>query len=376
MKGKNSLLAAGSLIGTIIGAGVFGIPYIVAKSGVLTSLFYFLILGSLVLLLHLFFGEIVLRTGEKHRLVGYAQYYLGKKAKILVTISVIFGTIGALLAYVILGGEFLKIIFPYPLSVVQFSLILWAILSLFVFWGIKSIAPFELLMNIGLFGAFFLIFLFCFPKIEPSNFVLADKNYLFLPFGIFLFSLIGWNAVPEVERILIKKKNLKKVIFWAIIISTVFYFLFGLVISGVTGLQTTKEPFLGLLPFLGRKIIILGGIFGLFAVSTSFLILANYLKNTFFLDYRLPYFLSFFLATFLPLSLFLAGIREFIIVIAFVGTFVGLIEGIVISLIYRRAKKIGKRIPEYSLKIPNFLIYLTIIILIFGTLSQIIYYFR
>ena len=82
-----------------------------------------------------------------------------------------------------------------------------------------------------------------------------------------------------------------------------------------------------------------------------------------------------FLASFLPLGLFLAGIREFIAVIAFVGTFVGLIEGIVIALIYKKVKKIGERIPEYSLKIPNFLIYLTILILILGTLSQIIYYF-
>ena len=114
MKGKNSLLAVGSLIGTIIGAGVFGIPYVVAKSGILISLFYFLILGALVLFLHLCLGEVVLRTKEKHRLVGYTEKYLGKKAKILVTISVIIGTVGALLVYIILGGDFLKIIFPVP----------------------------------------------------------------------------------------------------------------------------------------------------------------------------------------------------------------------------------------------------------------------
>ena len=231
-------------------------------------------------------------------------------------------------------------------------------------------------MNIGLFGVFILIFVFSFSRIESYNFVLASKNYLFLPFGIFLFSLIGWNAVPEVEKILIKKKNLKKVIFWAIILSIIFYFLFGLIISGVTGSQTTKEPFEALLPFLGRKIIILGGIFGLLAVSTSFLILANYLKNTLRFDYHLPYFLSFFLAVFLPQILFLIGIREFITIIAFVGTFIGLIEGIMIILIYKRAKKIGERVPEYSLKIPNILIQTAVIILILGTFSQIIYYFK
>ncbi|GAI42817.1 unnamed protein product, partial [marine sediment metagenome] len=149
----------------------------------------------------------------------------------------------------------------------------------------------------------------------------------------------------------------------------------GLILSGVSGENTTKEVFEGLLPFLGSKIIVLGGIFGLFAVSTSFLVLANYLKNTLIFDYRFPYLSAFFLIAFLPLVLFLAGLREFITVIAFVGTFVGLIEGIVITLIYKRIKKLGQRTPEYSLKIPRFLIYFIILVLVLGTISQIIYYF-
>ncbi|GAI43578.1 unnamed protein product, partial [marine sediment metagenome] len=110
-------------------------------------------------------------------------------------------------------------------------MISWVILSFFVFLGIRSIASIELLMNVGLFTAFILIFVFSFPKIEASNFILADKAYLFLPFGVFLFSLIGWNAVPEIEKILTKKKNLKKVIFSGLTITAVFYFIFGLILE-------------------------------------------------------------------------------------------------------------------------------------------------
>ena len=133
MRDKSSVLALASLIGTIIGAGVFGIPYVMAKSGIIFCLFYFLILGAAALFLHLFFGEIVLRTKKKHRLIGYTEKYLGGRAKILVSFSTIIGTIGALLAYIILGGNFLKIIFPASLSSLQFSLILWVALSFFVF---------------------------------------------------------------------------------------------------------------------------------------------------------------------------------------------------------------------------------------------------
>jgi tyrosine-specific transport protein len=375
MRDKSSVLALASLIGTIIGAGVFGIPYVMAKSGILFCLFYFLVLGAVVLFLHLFFGEVILRTKQKHRLVGYTEKYLGKKAKILIAFSTIFGTIGALLTYIILGGHFLKLIFPLSLSTFQFSLLLWVILSFFVFFGMKSIAWIQLLMNAGFFGAVLLIFLYGFPKIDIGNFILANPKYIFLPYGVILFSLVGWNAVPEIETILIKKKNLKKVIFWAIAISLSFYFLFGLFINGLTGQNTTQEALEGLIPILGQKIMILGGIFGFFVISTSFLILANYLKNTLIFDYRFPFLLAFVLAVFSPLVLFLIGIKEFIWIIAFVGTFMGLIDGIAIILIYKKAKKQGDKIPEYSLRIPQYLPYLIMIVLTFGAIIQAIYYF-
>ena len=371
---KNFILAVASLIGTIIGAGVFGIPYVMAKSGILFCLFYFLILGATVLLLHLFFGEVVLRTKQKHRLVGYAEKYLGKKAKALAAFATIFGTIGALLVYIILGGHFLKLIFPLSVSSFQLSLFLWVVLSFFIFLGMKSIAWVQLLMNAGFLGAVLLIFFYSFPKIDMGNFVLADPKYIFLPYGVILFSLVGWNAIPEIETILVKKKDLKRVILWAIAISLSFYFLFGLFISGLTGQNTTPEAFEGLVSVLGQKIIILGGIFGLFAISTSFLILGNYLKNTLIFDYRFPYLSAFFIATFSPLLLFLSGVREFIWVIAFVGTFIGLIEGTMIVLVYKKAQKQGDKIPEYNLKIPRYIPYFVMIVLVLGAIAQTIYY--
>jgi len=374
MSDKTPLLAAASLIGTIIGAGIFGIPYVMAKSGVLFCLFYFLILGVVVITLHLLYGEIVLRTKGKHRIVGYAERYLGKKAKSVIAVPAILAAVGALLAYLILAGHFLNIIFP-SLTPLQLSLISWVVLSLFVFWGIKSIAWSELFMGIGFFAVIFLIFFFSFPKIDSGNFILANKSYIFLPYGVILFSLIGWNAIPEIEGILTNKRNLKKVILGSLMIILGFTFLFGLIISGVTGGATTKEAFQGLVPFLGHKIMILGGIFGLLAVATSFLVIGNYLKNTLHFDYKFPYALSFAMACFTPLILFLVGFKEFILVIGFVGVLLGLVEGIAITLIYQKAKKRGERTPAYSLKIPRPLIYFTIAILIFGTVSYLLGFF-
>jgi tyrosine-specific transport protein len=374
MKIKNTILASGTLIGSIIGAGIFGIPYVLAKSGILLSLAYFIVLTLVVLLLHLSLGEISLRTKEKHRLVGYAGKYLGKKAKLISGFSVIFGTVGSLLSYIILAGSFLSLILPFSVSSFNWSIFFWGIMSFFVYLGIKSIAKIETLLNTILFGAFFLIFALSLPEVKLVNYSLFNGKYFLLPFGIVLFSLVGWNAVPEVEAILVKKRKLKQVIVFSTLIAAVFYFIFGLIISGVTGQQTTQEAFQGLLPFLGRKIIVLGGIFGLLAVSTSFLVLANYLKNTLVFDYRFPYFFAFSFASLAPLLLFLGGIREFISVIAFVGAFVGLIDGTIITLSLWKAKQLKERQPEYSLSIPRVLTFLTIAVLALGAVSQIIYY--
>ena len=370
---KNCIFALASLIGTVIGAGVFGIPFVMAKSGVLTCAFYFLILGSVVLLLHLFLGEVVLRTKGRHRLVGYAEKYLGKKAKALITFSTIVGASGSLLAYIILGGKFASLILPNTLSLFAWSFIIWAVLSFLVLLGIKSISSVELFMNIGLFAVIILVFVFSFSKINVVNFTLPRTANLFFPFGIIMFSLIGISAIPEITGILKKKKNLKKIIITASIITVCFAFLFGLIVSGVTGVNTTDEPFQGLLPFLGQKIIILGGIFGLLAVSTSFLIIANHLKNVFRFDYKMPYFPAFIIACFIPIILFLIGIKQFIPVIGVVGTFIGLVEGTAIVLIYRKAKKQGRKIPAYSLKTPKVLLYLMVAILAAGAIVQIIY---
>ena len=103
------LLALSTLIGTIVGAGIFGLPYVISKSGVIPGIFYFLLLGGSVMLLHLLFGEICLRTGEKHRLMGYASMYLGGWARTLAALATIAGSVGALLVYIIFGGDFLVI---------------------------------------------------------------------------------------------------------------------------------------------------------------------------------------------------------------------------------------------------------------------------
>jgi len=381
MADKKFFLASSVLVGTIIGAGVFGIPYVISKSGVGPGFFYFLILGGAVLLIHLFFGEIVLRTKEKHRLIGYSQIYLGNWGKILITISTILGTVGVLLVYIILGGNFLKILFSPWLNLDSFYLSLFFALSLayFIFRGIKLVAPTELLTNFIFFLIIFFIFCFALPKINFQNFSLVNIPNLFLPYGVILFALAGWTAIPEIGEILQgakERKLYKKVIISAILITIFLYLFFVLAVVGVSGNQTSPEALQGLTPFLGEKIIFFGALAAVITLADSFLVIGLYLRNALNYDYNFPKFWASIIACFFPLILFLIGFRGFIETIGFVGTLLGVIEGIVIILIFNRAKISGDRQPEYSLKIPQILIYFLIAMFIFGAIAQVFYYLK
>jgi tyrosine-specific transport protein len=153
-------------------------------------------------------------------------------------------------------------------------------------------------------------------------------------------------------------------------ISAVFYILFGILVAGVSGRNTSADALSGLIPFLGSKIVFFGVLAGLITIADSFLILALYLRNTLVRDLKFPKIPAFLIACGSPLILFLLGFRNFINTIGFVGTIIGAVEGIIIILIFKNAKKLGDREPEYSLKIPSMLLYFLMAIFILGAVFQ------
>ena len=368
---KNFYSAIATLIGTIVGVGIFGIPYVVAKSGFLPGLLFLFVLGGAVLLLHLFYGEIVLRTPGKHRFVGYAQRYLGQWGKKLTTFTSVFTIYGALLAYTIVGGKFLATIFGH--SDFIWSLLFFAICSLAVFFGLRVITKMEILMSLFLILVIVLIFIKGWPVIKLNNLATLNWPYFFLPYGVILWAAGGWAAIPEMKEIFKRNSRLfKKAIIWGTLLPIFLYGLFVLTVVGVTGSQTSPEAISGLVQVLENRTIILGAIFGLLAVATSFLVLGLCLKKIFWYDYKINKHLAWALTCSVPLIAYLLHLRDFIAVIGFLGAALVGLEGILLVLIYQRAKKLGQRQPEYSLKLPPIIGYGLILIFALGIIYQII----
>ncbi|KKU86731.1 MAG: hypothetical protein A2667_02185 [Candidatus Wildermuthbacteria bacterium RIFCSPHIGHO2_01_FULL_47_27] len=378
-KNQKYLFAFAIIVGTTVGAGIFAIPYVIFRAGIIPGLFYFILLGGAVLLLHILFGEVVLRTDGHHRLIGYAQIYLGSRWKILATFSNVIGIVGALLVYIIIGGEFMRNIFLPLRDIPSFywALFFWFILSTFIFRGIKLIAPMEVAMNAVFIIIIFLIFIIAIPKFNIQSAPLFDAANVFLPYGVLLFAFAGWLAIPEAAAILKTREErakLKEVIIWSALTATLLYFVFTAAVIGASGAGISKDALTGLLPALGGKIVVLGSVFGAAAVAASFLVLGNYLKNALHYDYRIPRIMSALLVCGIPLILFLAGFREFIKIIGVVGAFIGAIEGMIIIFLFRKAKTFNLRQPEYALRIPPALLYFLAAIFLLGAVLEGVYF--
>jgi len=333
---KNFLYAISILIGTIIGVGVFGIPYVAAQAGFSITLIYLIGLGAVTLCIHLFYAEIVLKTPGKHRLVGYAEKYLGKWGKYLASFSNIPEYWAALLVYIIVGGQFLKALLQG--SSFNWTLIFFLFGALLIFLGLKMIAQAELLMSLLLLAAMVIIFVFGFSQVHWQNLTGFDWSFLFLPYGVVLFALSGVAAIPEMSE-LVKGKQLKMAVVLGTLIPAILFIIFVAVVLGVTGPDTTQEALVGLQSILGTKVMLVGLIFGVLALMTSFLTIGLNLKKIFCYDYKTNKNLAWILVCFVPLLAYLFGLRNFIEIIGLIGAILGGINGLIIALIYAKLKK-------------------------------------
>jgi amino acid permease len=102
-----------ALVGTVIGAGIFGVPAMIGAWGVIPATFGFVIITGVVLCSHLLYAEAMLQHHVKGRLSGHAGHFLGPVGAVAGGITETLQVIGSNFAYIILGGEFLAVLGDY-----------------------------------------------------------------------------------------------------------------------------------------------------------------------------------------------------------------------------------------------------------------------
>ncbi|MFH1602224.1 MAG: aromatic amino acid transport family protein [Candidatus Shapirobacteria bacterium] len=330
------------LIGTIIGAGIFALPFAFMLSGSLFSILGLVALGLVTLIINLFYAQIIVKTSGDHQLAGYVERYLGRKYKWLAVFSLFLICWGASLAYVILGGDFLGLAFGQA-SQPLFSLLFWCWGAFLIWGGIKTISLVESWLSLLLVGACLLLPVLGSPFFRKENLILpAQSSFAFC--GPALFALSGLSVIPEAEEILRKKRSLLPLaIFWGVLIPVVVYLVFVLGILGVSGGATSVDALSGLL-YYSPALVKIGALAGVLATFTSFLSLGNVLRELFFQDLKWSVKSARFWAVFSSLPAVCLPLFYFLPIISLTGSLaIGLASFLVLFIFLKR---FAQSLPE------------------------------
>lgn len=356
-------------MGTIIGVGIFGIPHVALKAGFLLTLIYFIVITAVMIAIALRLANIASATRGKHRIPGYVERYLGRKWKpIALPISAL-SIVGASLAYLVIGGEFLSQLLPLP-NIVCVT-IFFAVGSIAILRGITSIKSLELILLFALIAIILWFFGVAAPDIEVRNFTIPPMlAYIGYPFGVILFSLWGASLIPELREMVANTKRLNVVIISGILLSALLYVVYTVAVFGVCGADTLPNSLVGFVERTGGRFMKIGIIFGIITTFTSYIALGLTLKNILRLDAAIPTVPAWLVAVLTPFVLFLLGLKNFIDIVGLTGAVLVGGESILILLTYRTMRKNGKqpfsRLAHYAL----------ITFIAMGVLLEFLYFIR
>jgi tyrosine-specific transport protein len=375
MSKKRVFSAIATLAGCTIGAGILGIPYVVAKAGIVTGLINIALVGIIFIVINLCLGEVTLRTKGKHQLTGYAGKYLGKVGKYIMFIAVIIGDFGAIIAYIMGGGTAISSLFG--ISELFASTIFFAIMATLIFFGLKAIEDSEAIATPILLTMLVFFIVMAFIKFNPNNFSGFNGKSFFVPFGVIIFAMIGTAAIPEMREELSKnKKSMKKAIIIGTLIPLVLYALFAVAIVGVHGLNTNEIGSMNIADIIGENLSFLGALFAIFNMATSFLAIGLALKEIFWYDMGMKKNHAWFIACVFPFIFFLLikffDLAGFITMLDISGIVGGVTSAIIILFMTLKAKNNGERKPEYEIKINRLTTYFISALLLVAGITKLI----
>ena len=356
--------ATTAIVGTMVGVGIFGVPFAFAKAGFGIGLAWLVGIAAVVALFYLMTAELILRTDGDRQLVGYADRWLGPWARRTVVFTSMLGIYGALLAYTIVISQFLHNVLShfFALDPQMYSFLFTLALAPILMLRLPTVAFIEQALTVLFVVIVAVVLLTGIWHIEPGNFTYVSGYFWFLPYGVLLFAFSAQTSIPIARRLLRgDEQRLAPAILSATALTAILYAVFAAVVVGISGTATSPDALAGLFDTLGLPIIILGSVFGILTISTSYLMLGTALLEIYHLDYRQRLLPSWLLTVVPPLLFYVGGFRNFIDVIGTVGAVALGAQAIVFIFAYLRRDRIGDRKPELMLHLPSFVWYILIV---------------
>ncbi|MEA3450244.1 MAG: aromatic amino acid transport family protein [Patescibacteria group bacterium] len=360
--------AVGVMVGYIIGVGMFGLPFVVAQSGVWPFIFFILFFGAVQYFQHMIYANMVIVTDTFHRLPGYANLYLGRAGRNILAVAKIGGNYGVLLAYIIIIGIFLnELLLPvFGGSEFIYSSLLFFISAIIVFFGIKLIAKIELVMSVLLILVVFFIIWKGYGAVDMANFTSISWPLLLLPFGATLMALDGNGSIPIVVKILNKDiRSVRTAVRLGTIIPIIITIVFTFIIVGISGNQTTPDALVGVKQILNDGVIFFSLIFGVLTITTSIVLVSESIKETLWWDFKINKTVAWFLTISVPYAMFVFGFTDLTEVISIVGGVAGALSAIMLILMFNQLRKIPGKLRLFKWNPPiSLLFFITMLFMI------------
>ncbi|MEK7632187.1 MAG: aromatic amino acid transport family protein [Patescibacteria group bacterium] len=357
--------AARPLIGTMIGVGILGLPYAILQVGIgigILELFLAALISYLVLRLY---GDLVMIRGGKARFIQVIGRELGHLGTGIAAFAYIGAAFGALLAYIIFGGQFLRVVTfsMLPMTTTAASVLFFTVASIFTVGGALFVARTQKILIPLFIGLIVLLMIVAAPHMTTAHVLASTSGDFSIPLGVMFFAFHGISAVPEMRDILGRRSNLlPKSIARATIVVALVYAVFCIGILAVTGSATTENAILGL-STIGKSLVLLASGIALLTTFNAYTNVATQLTNTFLYDLRMRFLSAWFLTTTIPFVLFLAGAQRISSVLSITGGVLGSLTAIMMLIAYERAR-VSADLPKNSLQISQWAIGLTFVVFI------------
>ncbi len=358
---KGFFEAVAILVGTMIGAGIFALPYAVEQIGLIPGLTVMGLVALMVMLLYLLLGELSLSTKGLHHFTGFAEVYLGKWGKWTMLFTMAISMYLPLLAYTVAQGEIITNIFGGDQQIN--SLLYFSFCAVCVFFGMHVFRRFEFIINIAFIILVVAITFLAAPSFSLDKIAHIDWRGVAMPYGVILFAFGGGSAVPLMRAVLKgQEEKMRSALITGVIIVFALYTVFAFVLAGALGDKVTPIVTLSLGETIGPMAVLVANLFAFFAMTSCFLSLGSSLQLMYRHDFGLGKTLAWLLTISVPLSLFFVGFNNFFALINLSGAVAGGLESMLLLIIYWRLRHLRKtgRTPEYRLDQ-----YLFIIVILF-----------
>lgn len=232
-------------VGVILGAGIYalvGKAAGMAGNSVWLSFIIAAIVASLTGLSYAELSSMFPKAGAEYE---YTKKSFGRKTAFVLGWMIIFGGVFSAATVAHGFGGYFNALFGAP--ILLSSIILTALLSVLMFYGIRQSAKFAIALTIiEAFGLFVIIFIGL-PYIGSVNyFEIPSMSGILSAAALIFFAFIGFENIARLsEETKNPEKNIPKALIFALVISTIIYILVAISavsVMGFEGLSASNAP--------------------------------------------------------------------------------------------------------------------------------------